>query len=323
MPAFEMLCLCGERLTPLIQHGAIVPAVTLGARPGVLFTCPGCGHICAVPLPVGGERERLNDILYNPEAGDTSNYDLAAAKRDYDVAPRRHVIDLILDVLSKHFATPTGVRLHDVGAGIGDLVHHLRRAGVDANGSDPSADAVRLAHEMRNPHIVLASDMLTSDATYQVILMHHVLEHVPQPVDALSRCRGMLEAGGLILILVPNGEFLPARKFDFGRWAWSSVPGHLHFFSRRSLMVALTAAGFDAVEVSATECALSLYRAKDPAELAEEDTLQTTWLMQAADIGHAVTNGEICRHLPLLARQGVTIELLGTGVTSSGNRRPN
>lgn len=282
MAAFEVLCLCGGHLEPLIQRGLLFAARTLGKNAGVIFHCPDCGHVCALPMPVGQNQKQLNNILYNPQEGEVTSYDRTNVRKMYESSTRQHVIDLILNILSRHFGITNGIRLHDFGTGPGDLVHHLRREGVDATGSDPDPDAMALAHELGNTYIVHSADTPVSEMPYQAILMHHVLEHVVQPVDFLSRCRSLLVTGGLIILLVPNGEFLPARTLDFNGWNWSNVPGHLHFFSKRSLSITLTNAGFVGIHVTGTECGLSSYMKKDPATPFEEDSLQTSWLMQAA-----------------------------------------
>ncbi len=314
MTAFELRCLCSGHLVPMLQGGLPVPAHTTGDQLGVFFICPECSHICAIPIPVGSDCDRLNRILYNPEEGEKSSYALAAAREKYDSpAGRKHITDLIIDLVTRHFGTSSGVRLHDFGAGPGDLVHHLRRQGLDANGSDPSPGAVEMARELGNPHIIATQDLPSDGSNYQVIMMHHCLEHVPQPIKALEWCRKLLVSGGLIIVLVPNGMYFPARKLDFNAWHWSGVKGHLHFFSPSSLETALKQADFVDVRATGSTVGLSKYRRMDPSALVEEDTIQTRWLMQAAFPKLAdITYGEVCKRLPVLAEKGVTVELLAT-----------
>lgn len=76
-------------------------------------------------------------MLYNPQEGEVTSYDRANVRKMYECSTRQHVIDIILNIVSRHFGTTKGIRLHDFGAGPGDLVYHLRREGVDATGSDP------------------------------------------------------------------------------------------------------------------------------------------------------------------------------------------
>ena len=43
---------------------------------------------------------------------------------------------------------------------------------------------------------------------YDTVVLGHVLEHVHDPVEVLRRCRGWLEPGGRVVILVPNANSL-------------------------------------------------------------------------------------------------------------------
>lgn len=240
-------------------------------------------------------------MLYYPQEDEVTSYDRANVWKMYEGSTRQHVIDLILNIVSQHFGTAKGIRLHDFGTGPGDLVYHLRREGANATGSDPDQDAVASAHELGNTYVMHSDDIPVGEVPYQVITMNHVLEHVVQLVDFLSQCRSLLVAGGLIIIFVPDGEFLPARKLDFNGWNWSNVPGHLHFFSQRSLSITLTNAGFVGIHATGTECGLSSYMRRNPAAPFEEDSLQTFWLMQAAlPTSNGMTYGLVCQllHIP-------------------------
>ncbi|MBR58403.1 MAG: methyltransferase type 12 [Myxococcales bacterium] len=47
-----------------------------------------------------------------------------------------------------------------------------------------------------------------SDTGYDTIVLGHVLEHLHNPVDVLTRCRSWLRPGGRVVILVPNAHSL-------------------------------------------------------------------------------------------------------------------
>jgi SAM-dependent methyltransferase len=66
-----------------------------------------------------------------------------------------------------------------------------------------------------------------------------VLEHVADPVAALRNVRGMLAAGGRLIVTVPAG---PMSAFD-------KHIGHLRHFTPSSLEAALRAAGLEVVEL--------------------------------------------------------------------------
>src|SRR5205085_9122760 len=54
--------------------------------------------------------------------------------------------EILLRVLDRHLARPTGLRILDVGCGTGTMVEHLSRFG-EAEGVDTNADAIAFCHE--------------------------------------------------------------------------------------------------------------------------------------------------------------------------------
>ena len=72
--------------------------------------------------------------------------------------------------------------------------------------------------------------------------LYQTLEHMPDPVDALSRARELLAPGGRVVIGVPNFGALDRRLFG-ASWDGLELPRHLYHFTRASLRNVLTTAG--------------------------------------------------------------------------------
>jgi SAM-dependent methyltransferase len=81
---------------------------------------------------------------------------------------------------------------------------------------------------------------------FDVVSMHHYLEHTRDPLAELDAAATVLEPGGWLSIEVPDPEC------DFGRWfgsLWGPwfQPQHQHFLPASNLSDALTRRGFTVV----------------------------------------------------------------------------
>jgi ubiquinone/menaquinone biosynthesis C-methylase UbiE len=96
--------------------------------------------------------------------------------------------------------------LLDVGAGIGQFLHHARPYYSSVYGTEVSDTAVRIAREKYNLTILQGDleSLQFEESTFDNITLFHVLEHVPSPKSLVKRCRAMLTANGILVIAVPN-----------------------------------------------------------------------------------------------------------------------
>ena len=85
------------------------------------------------------------------------------------------------------------------------------------------------------------------DSFFDVITMYHVLEHLYDPREALSKAYQLLRSEGLLVVAVPNFDSLQARLFR-QRWYHLDAPRHLYHFTPRTLKMLLHKAGFKVLE---------------------------------------------------------------------------
>jgi SAM-dependent methyltransferase len=87
---------------------------------------------------------------------------------------------------------------------------------------------------------------------YDVVSMHHYLEHTRAPVAELDAARTVLEPGGLLLIEMPDASSWLGRRL--GRfWAPWLQPQHLHFLTVEGLTALLEERGFTTLAVQRRE----------------------------------------------------------------------
>jgi SAM-dependent methyltransferase len=142
-------------------------------------------------------------------------------------------------------APPPG-RLLDVGSYIGVFVEIATRHGYDAWGLEPSHWAVREACRQGLQMIEGTFETVAlPEASYDVVTMWDVIEHLTDPLDEIRRAHRVLKPGGLLVIHTMDIDSLFARVMG-RRWPWL-MEMHIYYFSRRTLNEMLQKAGFEVI----------------------------------------------------------------------------
>jgi len=136
--------------------------------------------------------------------------------------------------------------LLDVGCATGEFARAALNAGWQASGVEPSAEARKQASRGG----VVTYDALSDvRGSYGLITMFQVLEHMVDPLIALSGARRLIAEGGLLVIEVPQWGSL-GRRLRGARWSQLRPPEHITFFERRSLTIALSHSGWKVQRLS-------------------------------------------------------------------------
>jgi SAM-dependent methyltransferase len=147
----------------------------------------------------------------------------------------------------RHLPLPMGrPKLLDIGAAAGFFVEQARRVGWEACGIEPSEWAARYARERLGQPVTTGTieDQAYEPATFDVVTMWEVIEHLPDPRAVLAEAHRILKPGGQLILSTPDAGSTVAR-LSGRRWlGWSKVPEHLHFFDRQSLDRLLRDCGF-------------------------------------------------------------------------------
>lgn len=143
-------------------------------------------------------------------------------------------------------------RLLDLGAGPGALLEEALRLGFEAEGLDHCAENVQAARDKGLNVRLAAAEDLDDQASFDVITMMDIIEHVSDPLRILSAAQRALKPGGELVVYTPNHRAavvaLAKLLFRFGvRYPVQEVFGrnHVCFFDDRSLPMALKRAGFE------------------------------------------------------------------------------
>lgn len=152
------------------------------------------------------------------------------ARRPYDTRQRRRVSKSrkqILDLLNHIEPGP----MLDVGCATGYTLQAARDLELDATGIDISVHAVARCRERGFKAEVGRMDRTPfPDASFQMVVMKHVLEHTPRPREALAEIRRVTRPGGGIFIAVPHAGYTKSlRNPGTSRYYIPTSHGHEHF----------------------------------------------------------------------------------------------
>ncbi len=158
-------------------------------------------------------------------------------------AARRACASALARRIRRRVANPR--RALDVGCGDGKLLVALAGRGFGCTGIDrnPHARDAVAAHAGITLHVgTLAAARLPS-ASFQVVVLRHVLEHVEDPRATLDEVARVIEPGGLLVVAVPNVASWQARGTG-DHWFHLDLPRHLHHFTPAALATIVDGSGF-------------------------------------------------------------------------------
>jgi SAM-dependent methyltransferase len=229
--------ICGNTETTPFAEGAAVDALTpedlriSDKRYGLtlpLLQCDGCGFVFA-------PRKSLPALTALYAELDDAEYGASAVGRHRQMA---HLLRWATADL------PRSARLLDVGAASGILVSEAIALGFESVGVEPSrplasrarADGLDI-HEGVLPHPALAG------ATFDIVTLIDVIEHVDDPLGLLEQCRRHLAPGGRLVVVTPDRGSVAARVLG-ARW-WHRRLAHVSYFDRTTLTAALRRSGLE------------------------------------------------------------------------------
>lgn len=113
----------------------------------------------------------------------------------------------------------------DVGCGDGVYLKEMSQYGFTSlSGVDPFIDEDIITER----GVVIRKRYLNEmDGMYDLIMMHHSLEHVPNPADTLSEAMKRLNPGGQLLIRLPVAGSNAQAEYGVD-WVQWDAPRHIH-----------------------------------------------------------------------------------------------
>ena len=196
--------------------------------------CLNCGLVMHMPVP---------------DESDIEAYYANQYRRDYHgerlPSPRRIMRawnngQRILKQLRPHI--PAASAVFEVGAGIGCNIKSFEEAGFSASAIEPNKDFNQYTRHVLHADVANVNLYdLDGDASKDVVLLTHVIEHFVSPTRALMAIRNLIRDDGYLYIECPNvaGPFATFdRMFHYA---------HIYNFSPNTLVALAKKCGYEVV----------------------------------------------------------------------------
>lgn len=136
-------------------------------------------------------------------------------------------------------------RLLDVGCAAGILMDVARLRGWEVQGVDVSPYASEIARNYYNLDVFTGTlkEAAFAAERFDVIVMHDLIEHVPDPAGLLAEANRILKNEGLLVVNTPNATGFMAKTLG-RRWFHYKPQTHLTYFSPATLGAMLDKTGF-------------------------------------------------------------------------------
>lgn len=129
--------------------------------------------------------------------------------------------------LIRRHAPVEGARILDVGCGLGLYVRQFRACSPHVWGVDIDPERVAEAsRELPNISLAKAESLPFPEGSFDVVLLHEVLEHVGDDRQAVAEAWRVLRPGGRVVVFAPNRwyPFETHGVFWRGTYRFGNVP---------------------------------------------------------------------------------------------------
>lgn len=202
-----------------------------------IFACPQCHLLFTSPRP---HSDHIGSYYESKEYYSHQENTKGFIPKVYESVKKVNLKNKVRLALKD---LPVG-RLLDIGCGVGDFLYHAKEAGWHIQGVEPSDQAKRIAFSRLGLTPLSPSDLSSlSDASFDVITMWHVLEHIDDLHTEVFQLHRLLKPGGRLVLALPNYQSFDAHYYG-AKWAAWDVPRHLNHFSLDALNQIVGTNGF-------------------------------------------------------------------------------
>jgi 2-polyprenyl-3-methyl-5-hydroxy-6-metoxy-1,4-benzoquinol methylase len=145
-----------------------------------------------------------------------------------------------------------GARLLEVGSGMGHLAGQLEDTfetyGIDLN--HWAVDQSKSVVTKTQLHTASAQELPFSDNSFNVVIIKHIVEHLPDPQKAIQEIGRITEPGGTLILGTPNLDSL-LKPWKGDKWLGYQDPTHISLKRPSEWLSFIQDAGFELIRVFA------------------------------------------------------------------------
>ena len=135
-----------------------------------------------------------------------------------------------------------GNKILDYGAGSGKFAAYLSNKNFKTSALEPYNKEIKNQSLLNINVFKNIADIPKSDK-YDGITLWHVLEHLANPEQVLSKIHNLLNKNGVLMIAVPNINSLDSGYYN-SYWAALDVPRHIWHFTSKGIISLVESRGF-------------------------------------------------------------------------------
>lgn len=234
-------CICGERdataVSELDRYGLSLRSVM----------CRGCGTLRFDPYPQPADIADFYTRYYQ------DMYGRAPDEPSY-FARQRGYGERLLAAVEPHLRP--GATVLEVGCGAGGALDVFRARGFAAHGCDFSARLIAYGRAqglslVAEGEITAACEQLgLAPGSIDLLYLHHVFEHLAEPVAWLREAARYVAAGGCIIVAVPDVAEIDRHPSPGGDLRGFLHIAHKYNFTLAGLLAGAAGAGLQAAPVA-------------------------------------------------------------------------
>ena len=143
-----------------------------------------------------------------------------------------------------------GARLLEIGSGMGHLVGQLEDT-FETFGMDLNSWAVKQSKSVIDKtqlQTASAQELPYRDGAFNVVIIKHIVEHLPDPQKAIQEIGRVIEPGGTLILATPNLDSL-LKSWKGDKWIGYQDPTHISLKRPAEWLEMIRNAGFSTLRI--------------------------------------------------------------------------